>query len=195
MKIKRHYMLLLALVSLFMSLSLIQEAYAKYVTKATANTDLTIARWNILVNNHDITDNNDFSNAIEPTFPGNEHIASGILAPLSEGYIDLIVDSTKVDVSFKQKITLGLNSANTITDLEIVGYSINNSTITYFNNNATEIEDTILLTNTSRTNTYRVFVKWIDGTNETMDNEADTQATIDGVAKINVEVDFTQIAN
>ena len=195
MKIKRSHMLLFAFVSLFMFLSLIQETYAKYSTKATANADLTIARWNILINTQDVTSNSNFSNKVEPVFPGSEHIASGILAPNSEGYFDLVVDSTNADVSFNQTITLSNADDNTITDLQIVGYSINGGTMVNFTDNNTIITNDVLLSSNTPSNTYRIYVKWLEGTGETMDNTADTEATSDGIAKINIEVDFVQIAS
>ena len=40
--------------SLFYCITLMQDTYAKYVSSAEANATLTIARWNILINNQDI---------------------------------------------------------------------------------------------------------------------------------------------
>jgi len=194
MEINRKHRFLIAFVSLFILISIIQETYAKYLTNASANTNMTIARWNIIVNNQDILNNSDFSNGIKPVFLGSEHIADGILAPLSEGYFDIVVDATNVDVSFNQVITLSHGKDNTVSDLAITGYSVDNGSIISFDKETTFTNE-ILLSDQKRIHTYRIYVKWLDGENETMDNEKDTEATKSGKASIKVDVSFIQKAN
>jgi len=194
MEINRKHRFLIAFVSLFILISIIQETYAKYLTNASANTNMTIARWNIIVNNQDILNNSDFSNGIKPVFLGSEHIANGILAPLSEGYFDIVVDATNVDVSFNQVITLSHGKDNTVSDLAITGYSVDNGSIISFDKETTFTNE-ILLSDQKRIHTYRIYVKWLDGENETMDNEKDTEATKSGKASIKVDVSFIQKAN
>ena len=194
MEINRKHRFLIAFVSLFILISIIQETYAKYLTNASANTNMTIARWNIIVNNQDILNNSDFSNGIKPVFLGSEHIADGILAPLSEGYFDIVVDATNVDVSFNQVITLSHGKDNTVSDLAITGYSVDNGSIISFDKETTFTNE-ILLSDQTRIHTYRIYVKWLDGENETMDNEKDTEATKSGKASIKVDVSFIQKAN
>jgi len=54
MIIKKKFRLLLALIALFICLSSIEKTYAKYITSASGNTDITISRWNIKLNDFDI---------------------------------------------------------------------------------------------------------------------------------------------
>ena len=68
MIIKKKFRLLLALIALFICLSSIEKTYAKYITSASGNTDVTISRWNIKLNDFDITNGSNFTNAIVPTF-------------------------------------------------------------------------------------------------------------------------------
>lgn len=189
MKIKRKIILFLSLLSLFYCVSLMQETYAKYVSSANASASLTVARWNVLVNNQDIIQNSNFSSSISPTFSGTANIKNGIIAPTAEGYFDVVINGTNTDVSFQWTITLEEATENTITDLEITKYSINNIEYPY----GTSISRTIALNDASRVTTVRIFLKWNDGNGETMDNEADTQATIDGVAAIKVNLNVVQI--
>lgn len=194
MEFKQINRFIIAFVALFLCISFIQESYAKYLTNASASTNINVARWSILVNGQDVVNNADFSSKVEPVFPGNDYVASGIIAPLSEGYFDLVVDHSKVDVAFNQKISLSLADDNTISDLAITGYSINGGVVTNFTG-AKEINQTFQLSNQNKVNTYRIYVKWLDGTNETMDNEADTNATKTGKASIKADVLFVQNAN
>ena len=97
MKIKRKIIFFISLMSLFYCVSLMQETYAKYVSSAGANAYLTVARWNVLVNNQDIVDNSNFTDTIVPTFAGTSNIKSGVIAPTAEGSFDITIDGTDTD--------------------------------------------------------------------------------------------------
>ncbi len=190
MKIKRKIIFFISLLSLFYCVSLMQETYAKYISSANASAELTVARWNVLVNNQDILQNSNFSDKIAPTFEGTTHIKNGIIAPTAEGYFDVTVNGEDTDVSFEWTLTLEPDETNTITDLEIVKYSIDN--VEYAYNDA--ITQRVLLNDVSRTKTVRVYVRWNDNAaTETMDNADDTAATKTGVAAIKVDLNVIQI--
>ncbi len=191
MKLKKLY-LLLALASLLLLVSVIQNTYAKYISKATANSNFTIASWNFKVNNQDINANSNFSNVIVPVFENNPNIKDNVIAPTSEGYFDINIDHSNVDVSFTEKINLNLSEANTVSDLKITGYAINDGSIIEFNGN--EISTDCLLSDNVKINKYRIYVTWIDGDGQTMQNKDDTEATENGNASISVSLSFIQKA-
>ena len=193
---KRQFKLLLACISLLMLLNLIQNTYAKYVSSAGADSNFAIARWSFLVNSQDVLANNDFSTTIVPTFNTNANIADNVIAPTSTGFFDIVVNSTNVGVAFDQVITLGNGDENTVTDLVFVGYKINNGQMVNLNNtNSATISTTHLLTDQVKVNTYRVYIMWNDDSlTETMDNADDTQASIDGEASVEVNIQFIQKA-
>lgn len=191
MKLKKLY-LLLALASLLLLVSVIQNTYAKYISKATANSNFTIASWNFKVNNQDINANSNFSNVIVPVFENNPNIKDNVIAPTSEGYFDINIDHSNVDVSFTEKINLNLSEANTVSDLKITGYAINDGSIIEFNGN--EISTDCLLSDNVKINKYRIYVTWIDGDGQTMQNKDDTDATKNGNASISVSLSFIQKA-
>ena len=101
MKLKKVY-LLLALTCLLLLVSLIQSTYAKYVSKAEVGSNFAIATWNFKVNEQDINNNNDLSNVIVPVFENNPNIKDNVLAPTAEGYFDINIDHSSVDVSFTE---------------------------------------------------------------------------------------------
>ena len=191
MKLKKVY-LLLALASLLLLVSVIQNTYAKYISKATANSNFTIASWNFKVNNQDINANSNFSNVIVPVFENNPNIKDNVIAPTSEGYFDINIDHSNVDVSFTEKINLNLSDTNTVSDLKITGYAINDGSIIEFNGN--EISTDCLLSDNVKINKYRIYVTWIDGDGQTMQNKDDTEATENGNASISVSLSFIQKA-
>ena len=124
MKNNKKFILLLISILICLIIFSIVQIYAKYLTSAKGKTDLTIARWNISVNNKSIKNNSDISSAIEPIFKGNSNIAPGSIAPTAEGYFDLVFDFSDVDVSFKYEINVKADETSSVTDLVATGYSV-----------------------------------------------------------------------
>lgn len=189
----RKLRLLLAAISLFLLIDLIQDTYAKYISSSNASGNFSIAKWSFLVNNQDILNSQAVSNIIVPVIDENENIKENVIAPTSTGYFDITINASNVDVSFDEEITLAKDATNTVGDIIFTGYKKNNGTlVTIDNQNTTTINETILLSDTNRTNTYRFYIEWKDGDGETMNNAADTQASKNGIAKINVNLRFIQ---
>lgn len=194
MKINHRIKIFIALLSLLYLITLVQDTYAKYTSSANANTNITISRWNILVNNQDIKNNSNFTNTIKPVFEDNENIATGVIAPTSKGYFDIIIDGTKTDVSFQYNINLALSSLNTVSDLKLTNYKVNDDdTLHQIENNV--ISNQVLYDSDNKIIKYRIFVEWIDGDAETMNNEADTEAAINGIAAYDIAINVIQIPN
>lgn len=190
MKLNRKITFFMALLALFYCVSLIQSTYAKYLSTADADANITIARWNILVNNQDISQNSNFSEVLEPTFTGNENIKDGVIAPTATGYFDISLDGSTTDVSFSYDISLRDADDNTVTDLKITRYEIGDQSYTYNG----PISGNILITDENRNLTVRVFVEWVDQVaDETMDNSQDTAAANNGLAKFKVNVNVIQL--
>ena len=120
---KKFLLLLIGIFICFLLFSIVQ-IYAKYLTSASGKTNITIARWNISVNNKSIKNNSDISAAIEPKFDGSTHISPGIIAPTAEGYFDLVFDFSDVDVSFKYEINVKADENSSVQDLVATGYSV-----------------------------------------------------------------------
>jgi hypothetical protein len=194
MHINKKIKLFIALISLFYSLTLIQSTYAKYISSAVGNANISIARWNILVNNQDIKNNSNFTNTIEPTFEGNANIAPNIIAPTSTGYFDITINGSNTDVQYKYTIGLNVSAGSSVKDLKITKYTIDDGPTEYQLTNNT-LENTVHLNDTNKIHKYRFYVEWSDGTGETMDNTADTAATNNGQASFDVAVNVIQIAN
>ena len=96
MKEKKYIFILITIIIILTSI-LIGNTVAKYITSASSNADMNIARWQVLVNNTDITSAASLNNVITPVFPGNNNIASGVIAPTAEGYFDIIIDATNLN--------------------------------------------------------------------------------------------------
>lgn len=195
MKNYKKILILIAIIFLIISIFFIIQTYSKYLSSATGETSVSIAKWNIKVNNLSVTTNTDISASIVPVFPGNSNIANNIIAPTAEGYFDLVLDFQDTDVSFNYTISSSVAEDSPVKDFVIVGYSIDNGErIDITNTQDNLVSEDILLTDNITTRTVRVFVKWIDDDSQTMDNADDTIATTsNNPAKFNVNLSFKQI--
>ncbi len=194
-KIKKWH-LILAICALILCITQIQQTYAKYLDTKEGDTDFTIAKWKILVNQQDITEASTMSSLINPVYIENEHMKEGVIAPGREGYFDLVIDSSNTEVSFRYDISVTSSENSSVNDLIITGYSLNDSEIIPVSDQLNNLSNVIYYTDTNKENKIRIYFKWRDGTGENMNNEADTNASIQGVnAKLKANITFTQITN
>lgn len=185
--------ILLAFTSLLLLVNSIQDSYAKYVSSASANGNFTIAEWTFKVNDQDILNESDFSSTIVPVIDANPNIKEGVIAPTSKGYFDVIVDHSRVGVSYKQDITLSYGE-DSITDMVFTGYTLNGGEVTDIGESNT-VSVVHNLSDESTIDVYRFYVEWIDGTGETMNNQEDTEASANGTTSVKIDLHFIQQAN
>lgn len=184
-----YFLILLIILCLYF----VQESYAKYVSSASEETTMHIARWKIKVNNQDIRTNSELEATITPVFPGNDNIASNIIAPTSEGYFDLVIDARETDVSFKYTINIEVAEDSSVSDLIATKYTINNGEEIYFEDNQI-IEETVARANNTNTINIRVYIKWDDSESSEMDNAADTDATESDLSpKMKISMNIIQV--
>lgn len=190
MKTKKKIIFFIALMSLFYCITFMQDTFAKYVSSATENAELTIARWSILINNQDVVNESNFTDTISPVFAGTTNIKNDVIAPTAEGYFELTLNGENTDVSFQYSIGIDTTDC-AVEDLVIKSYTIDGTTYTFSGNN---VVGNILLNDTSRTKTIRFNVEWNDDAlTEKMDNAEDTAATAEETAAFSVNVNLIQL--
>lgn len=195
MKNRKKIFLLIVLILICLLIYSIIQIYARYLSTANSSSSFTVANWNILVNNTSIKNNTDISNVITPIFTGNENIANGIIAPTAEGYFDLNLDFSEVDVSFEYNINTSANSNSSVQDLVATGYSIDDGEKITFETFNESISDTILLKDDIKSRKIRIYILWNDDeSTQTMDNSADTLSTSsENPPLFDVSLSFKQI--
>ena len=189
----KKFRLLLAMLSLLLLTNVVQDSYAKYISSASANSNFSIAQWTFKVNDQDVLSSSNFTNTIVPVINPNSNIKDGYIAPTSTGYFDIIIDYSEVGVSFNNEITL--TPSNSITDLIITGYKLNEEDPVDFTEGNYSINTYHNLYAGGMRDIYRFYVEWVDGNNETMDNEADTEASKSSSASVGINIKFIQVAN
>lgn len=200
----KKFKLLFVIASLSITLSLMSNTYSRYVASSNGNVEIEFAKWQILVDNNDITTNANSNITLEPVIEKNENVADNKIAPASVGYFDIEIDPTNVDVSFLYNIDLDIAN-NDISDLLITKYAIVPEN--YLEGDALEYQyltenkitgSNIYTDGRFKKFTVRVFFQWYEGDGETMNNEQDTQAGIDAANNstkftINANINFEQI--
>ena len=203
----KRFKILLVFMSLSLTLSLMSNTYSRYVAGTNSDVQIEFAKWQILVNETDITNNTSSSIIIKPIVEDNEFIKKDTIAPSSKGYFDIDINPTNVDVSFDYDITLQILNEN-IPDLMITKYSILDSD--YNEGDALEINNIENSTITGTLNfdnkidnfkfepfTIRIYFEWFEGESEQMDDAADSTvgseaATTDTNLDIKAEINFAQ---
>ena len=197
MKNKRKIFLLLSFLSLFLCLYFVSDTYAKYLTRASAGVTGQVAKWNIKVNNTNVRNNDTLTNVITPVFAGSQHVAANVIAPTVTGYFDLQLDASDVDVSFTYNISVARNA--NLRDFVVTGYQVDSGTTNSVDVSVETptISDDILITDTTRTHTIRVFIGWNDDADtQELNNAQDTTVTgtYDNI-NLTVNLSFVQKAS
>ena len=182
----------LLILSLAFTLSYMSNTYSRYVADSTGDVQMMFTKWQILVNDSDIVNETVSSIELTPVIKENDNIAKDTIAPTSSGYFDITINPENVGVSFDYKITLDVLNEN-LPDIMITNYSkldsnyvegVTNLEILPITDNV--ISETIYFENPDENNseqtefkhepfTIRVYFEWYEGTNELMDDVADTE--------------------
>lgn len=194
-KVDRKILYIIASLSLICSIITIKETYSKYISSAEGDANFSIASWKIKINDESILSNTSITNTINPTFTGNENVTDGYIAPKSEGYFDIVIDTTDVDVSYEYILNTSVSEKSAVKDLIVTGYSINNNPKVEINSSNSTIKNTVLKSSDLSIINLRIYIAWDDSENATMNNAEDTLASLSGEnASLNVILTFTQIA-
>ncbi len=199
---------LLGLVSLSICLCLMSSTYSRYVADTTSNIELLFAKWQILVNNTDITTNLESNISFTPVIEPNDNVAADVLAPSSRGHFDIDIDPTNVEVSFKYSIDIDIDNEN-IPDLIITEYAIvpadyiDGDPLQLIEAEEDFITNTLYFDNNTElfqfeTFTIRIYFEWYEGEEELMSDEDDTVigflAATEGLTfTITANISFEQI--
>lgn len=205
---RKRISLILLLVSCSLCLSFMSSTYSRYVAGTTGNIDILFAKWQILVDNTEVINQENSSISFTPVIEANSNIKTNTIAPTSKGYFDIEINPENVDVSFRYLIDLEIDNES-IPDLMITKYAILDSNyqegdiIEYTTLSNNTITDDLLFDNTVQNFSFdpftvRICFEWFEGENELMDDESDTavglEAAEDDITfSINADISFEQI--
>jgi len=207
------FKILIVFMSLCLSLCFMSNTYSRYVADTTGNLEMLFAKWQILVNEDDVTNNSSSSIVLTPVIDKNQYIADNKLAPSSTGYVDIDIDPSNVEVSFNYSISLEIVNDN-IPDLVITKYAILDSDYTEgntinlnniennliegsldFNNNVIATDSDEIKSFNFEPFTVRIYFEWYEGENEKMTDADDTAIASDAEnnkLEVKAEIKFEQ---
>ena len=202
--------IILLLITLSVCLCLMSSTYSRYIASAKGDIVGSFSKWQIFINNEDITNGISSSLSITPTIIPSAHIKADVLAPTSQGYFDIEIDPSNVEVSFSYLIELDAQN-DYIPDLTITDYAflpegyIEGNPLTKvpaLTNAITEdkLFDKITPSFAFEPFTIRVFFEWYDGAGKIMTEEEQADigyqaADEDLTYKIGIKASFEQITN
>jgi len=193
---ERKVKLFIAIICLVLCLVEVSKTYAKYIESKQGSTDFAVAAWRILINDTDISSNAQLSSLIHPVYENNSNIASGVIAPSSEGYFDIEINATNTQVSFRYDISVTSADDTDVEDFVVNAYRLNEGAITSLQNGLSNLSGTVAHDAQNKMINLRIYFTWLEGANESMNNVADTAASLGGGSgKLNVSATFTQIPN
>ncbi len=194
--------LLIVCFMLIILVSLMSNTFSKYVSSADGDLNVSFAKWQILVNNLDISEAANSEILFVPVIDSNNEVEENSVAPSSSGYFDIAIDPSNVALSFNYNITFSIENDD-IPDLIISEYAIlpvDDSPIEKISLDTNIIEKDMIYDpeNPFKPFTIRLFFKWYEGENELMDDLADTEigtvaAINDTKLKMKANISFKQI--
>ncbi|MBR3199351.1 MAG: hypothetical protein IKG27_04990 [Bacilli bacterium] len=193
---KNKLKFIIAIIALIICIGQIKQTYAKYTESKTGDAEFEVACWHILLNNSDITEGSTMSSLINPVYENNTNVASGVIAPGSEGYFLIDINATNTEVSFSYNISITPAISTDVEDLTISAYQIDNGAMNYVQSGINNLTGNISHNAQNKTISLKIYFEWFEGQGEQMNNAADTAASVGGgTGKINISATFTQIAN
>ena len=164
--------IILTLIVFSITIYKIIETYSLFESESDATVEIPIAKWNIELNETDITNGlteeiiiNDF------TVVEDANVKEGKIAPGMLGMVDLTLDPKDTDVSIKYEITLGDIGDQPISLQSVQLISGSSTLIRTAEDKYTGIMNLQNIKNNTATVTVRITVLW---ENDENNNEADT---------------------
>lgn len=160
-----------------LSIIYLVNTYALLETNAQATITEDVGKWQIKLNNtdisHGITNSFNINNLV---YTDNANIDDNVIAPGRSGYFDIVIDPSGTDVSIRYDITLNINSDDYPANINFnVADISDNSTI---KSDINTYSGTIDLNNIklNKILTLRITVNWQDNINyDTSDSNIGTK--------------------
>ena len=201
LKFKMRLLLFLIFLGLFLTTA--KATYARYATATAGKANLTMAQWQISINNQNITENYSTELIFTPVIEKNENVKDGTIAPGSNGYFDIQINPEKVDVSFTYDIMLQLPEDSIVRDLKITSYAVvqqgqEDEQVQIIPYSGSMIENIMKYDNNTDNFKFspfivRIFFEWYDGPDNLMDDLEDTQ--LSQMANSEEDISFNILAS
>ena len=153
----------LLLYALVFAILIFSTSFSRYMTENGSTLGMSVAKWNIKVNNRSITQfNTTMQNEMSLVVTDNS-TNDNIIRPGQKGYFDIIIDPQYTEVSLNYEVKI--DTSELPSQIQIVNYSLNDLTekITMPNNKT--LTGSILLDGADNLDStakkyYRIYWQW-----------------------------------
>ena len=182
----------LALVVLIITVLIILKSYGLFETKTELNVQSEVGKWVILVNNTDITQQENTKFSVDKIiWDQNDEVKEGKIAPGASGYFDIVIDPTDTDVSVRYDIGFDFsefeNTNITITSIQ----EINDKKIVKTGDNKYTGIITLDEISAGTTNTIRVNIAW-ENNEENNEHDSNLSSVPNTILNIPVTINVSQ---
>ena len=182
----------LALVLLIITVFIILKTYGLFETKTELNVQSEVGKWVILVNNTDITQQENTKFSVDKIiWDQNDEVKEGKIAPGASGYFDIVIDPTDTDVSVRDDIGFDFsefeNTNITITSIQ----EINDKKIVKTGDNKYTGIITLDEISAGTTNTIRVNIAW-ENNEENNEHDSNLSSVPNTILNIPVTINVSQ---
>ncbi len=166
-------------------------SYALFESQRTNTSELTIAKWEIKVNDNMLSGSTSEFTINNFTWSTSEYVKEGKAAPGLNGYFDIEIDPNDADTSIRYDITFDFSVLDpdqfVITEIKEIDDKDIVRTAEYTYSNVITLDDI----DDGETNTIRVYIEWINDDNN---NEKDSSlgTVLNNQIMIPVSVNVTQ---
>ena len=174
--------LIIASFILIVLVSFVSDTFSKYISSSQGDLTVSFAKWQILVNDYDITEEANSEILFVPVIEYNENVNENAIAPTTEGYFDIKIDPSNIGLSFKYNIDFKIENED-IPDLMISKYAIlpesfneDDDNINYIPLESNELSNELIFNKEAKFEpfTIRLRFEWFEGEGEQMIDEEDT---------------------
>lgn len=191
LKIRKNNIIILVIVFLvILSFLGIGSTYGLFESSKLETFQTDIAKWNINVNNINVTENTSFV-VDKITLENNTSVKEGKVAPGTSGYFDILIDGLNTDVSFKYDILFDFSNMD-ISNLKIVNIEeVNYGKLVRTDVNTYTNVITLNDIKNGKKNLVRVYVKW-ENSDESNDEDSAVGLNSEYNLNIPIKITFTQ---
>lgn len=157
---------ILSISSLIMVMLVLSDTYGLFETNGSAEKDLSIGRWVILVNDNDISLMRSITLS-DFIYSSSSHTEDNYFAPGRSAQFDIVIDTSSADVSVVYDLSI---DDSAIDDYPNIYFSITDLGTNQVITN-TEYSGVVLLSDANRVKTLRISLNWVDDINY---DESDT---------------------
>ena len=185
----KKFLIVLCFIFFCLTIHTIRTSFGLFESNYDEDDDLTIAKWNIKVNNENLNGNENTFHVDNITYLNNSNVDADRFAPGVVGTFLLVIDPSDTEVSFKYDLSIDL-SDNEYSQIKIDSIEGTSGTTLDYNEGVYSRVFSLSEIEANKKDTIKVTFSW---ENSDENNESDSLlGQSDGTFDIPVNIKFTQ---